>query len=137
MQPARGLELAVGLECDSMAIRRIICDGDVSEIQRHCGIDATCETAAVSVNVLDVNEPPRVATVVDLAVEENAPLGTVVGFFDVADDDGGQSFEVEATSPAFNVSAVDGSRFAIILSTDLDYEASQSAQVLRQASLSS
>ena len=38
----------LGLECVSMAIRIIVRDGDVGEIQLHCCIDATCKAASVS-----------------------------------------------------------------------------------------
>ncbi len=94
-----------------------------------CDLISQCDTATITIELLDRNEQPPVVTPgQSFSVAENSPVGTSVGSIAVTDADGpttGRSFRVTGGSgqALFSVVATSG---AIRVAGALDYEAQPS-----------
>jgi hypothetical protein len=70
----------------------------------------TSVTSTITVNVLDVNEAPSAITVSNQAVDENQPIGTLVGLFGATDVDARDNFRFTLVSGA---GSFDNAKFRI------------------------
>jgi hypothetical protein len=88
------------------------------------GTPVRARTRTIPISIGDVNEAPGVTSGQVFYVEENAPLGTLVGHVDVSDPDANQTFTFLATggdTTVFEVDAATG-EVTVLDSTALDFE---------------
>ncbi len=78
-------------------------------------------TTTVTINVLDTNDSPDIGAS-DLSVDENTAVGTVIGTFNVSDEDSGQDASFELTDDASGVFTLDGTNGELTINESPDYE---------------
>ena len=88
----------------------------------------------VTVSLTDVNEAPTAIALDQETLEENAPGGTVVGVLSTEDPDAGDdAFTYVLLDDAGGRFEIDGDRIVVAEGADLDFELSQSLDVVVEA----
>lgn len=96
---------------------------------------AKSSTAAITISVNDINEPP-VITIENFSVPENSPAGTVVGTVQAADPDANDSIQFSLPSQTANWLQIDGAsgQLTVIDGANIDFEGtSQTVATVRVA----